>query len=374
MAGRTVQLGGRPAEPFRTPPPGGRSAATTGVMASAGATREPAPVPDKMPLQPGKVSKSQALSPAERQALEGLGWQEGDPIPAGLADALSQAQVTSAQSAVQGLEPPVPLSTPPMATPISVDIATLPDAKQREIRELLENAKRVGLGNPPTSAAPELIEAGPGVREAAYGQVEDLEVVDDRKETDDHKEMASSPATAGGIFCPRCGWDMKVPDHIEPTSLDKQAFIQSVLGGIDFRKLYQLLGGQMEVCVRTLSPLEVDLCFRQAALEFSQGKLANLMDRMEQNFRYQACLQITSVRTSDNLVELPESINDYQSHEKLADGETQLPFIAEYVQKEAMGTESRQRILRNIVLDFNRLVAKLEANVSTPGFWAAVAG
>jgi len=370
---KKVQLGQRTAEPFRTPPARtpptgpavtGSFAPPPGSPAATALTAAKAQRPSTMPLQPGKVSRQQSLSPAERGVLEKLGWEEGDPIPPGLADRLAAAQ-RDANEALEDLQAPVPLNTPPLQVPPSVDIGSLPAQKQQELRDLVQNYKQAGEQPAPRGPSPGLLEAGPGILAAAEGQLDELEVVDDRQQPE-----ASQTGEIEEHFCPRCRWDIRIADPIVPTIEDKQIFLQAVLGGIAFRKVYFLLGKQLEVRLRTLTPEELDLCWKQSALEFSQGKLATAMDRMNQALRYQCCLQITDVRTGDKQVALPESIQDYDVAGVPA-GETPLPQIAAYVQEQALGTESRQRILSNTVMDFNRLVAKMEANAHTPDFWEA---
>ena len=149
-------------------------------------------------------------------------------------------------------------------------------------------------------------------------------------------------------------------------------FLQAVLGGIPFCKSHLLLGGQMEVRLRTLAPHELDMCWQQSAMDFSAGKLANMMDRVAHALRYQASLQIMSVRVSSEIIDFPERLEDYNVPPQ-ENGDTPLVLIAEHVREQVMQTETRQRMLTQTTMGFNRLVAKLEANAANPDFWEAVA-
>src|ERR1022692_3074292 len=81
----------------------------------------------RLPLQTGQL----ILTPGERKALESQGWKDGDPLPANLA-----RQIADVTEEAGTPRPPVPMDTPRVKVPDSVDISQLSLEKQKGVGRL----------------------------------------------------------------------------------------------------------------------------------------------------------------------------------------------------------------------------------------------
>ena len=159
-----------------------------------------------------------------------------------------------------------------------------------------------------------------------------------------------------------------MPDPVDPNDNDKQTFMQCVLGGQTWKKVYSLMDDQLAVTIRQLTPAEVDACFQQTHSERNRGLHPEPSDFYEQLLRYRMCLQLVDVRSGENLIPFPESMDTWEGVAVDPDPTT-LPQIMKDVYAKVIHTESMNRILSTMTAKFNRLVSKLEVNVESPDFW-----
>jgi hypothetical protein len=281
-------------------------------------------------------------TPAERTFLEKVGWKPGQKVPVDLARQIGDVDVTSEL-------------TPEVAQRIRA-IMTHTEAEQQ-----LAAAANEDVPEQPTPGA---LEALQQLQEGTAPRV-DLPPAP----APEAAEMLSG-AMPQLSNCPRCDWDLKLRDTVEVSTEDKQNFLAAVLGGTHFAKAYPLLGGNMEVTLRTLSMPEIDLCYRQCYFEQRRGELTTTAAIFEQMLRYQTLLKLQRVVSDSRVFTFPSSVDDWQVDAPGPDN-TVLPAILREVTAGFLKSESIYRVISNIVMQFNRLVMKLEANVSNADFWKA---
>lgn len=184
--------------------------------------------------------------------------------------------------------------------------------------------------------------------------------------------------------CPHCDWDLTLNDIPEPSMIEKQAFVQSLLGQKPYLQEYQLLGGAIQVRFRTLTTREIDLIYKQAAYEARQGLIKSMDDYTERVNRFRLYLQLLRVDGGTAFLhDLPEGLSPEtnphaDTHWKAPQPDdpaaTVLPIIEEFILNNVMRTEGINRVLQQQCSKFNRLVSKLEAMVDNADFWKRTGG
>jgi hypothetical protein len=356
----------------------------------------PPGVTGQMPMPTGVAITPASLTPMEKQALEKLGWKEGDAIPGNLPQLLQEVQNQNLRQATDlaHMPPPGdPSEVPPLQMPEMQSLEDLQPQDQQRIRMALDQAK-IDAARAPDSFEP----AGPGVQDAAAGVVHrsvnigSTPVIDDRqsptyangepKRPDAANDpppppqpapQPARPATAAKpqpAKCPHCEWDLSMPDEVVPTDDDKRSFAQAILGGIRWKKDYSLLNGQLLLVVRQLAPAEVDACYSQTFHDQKNGRIENRLDFWETINRYRMMLQLVQFRSGENLVTLPEAIEEWGQGSSPAEP-TALRDISATVNEQVLTSEALHRIVRSTIAEFNRLSAKLEVMVTRSDFWEA---
>lgn len=368
-----------PAEGFSQPPP---------------ATPDPSPgMQGQLPLPSGHIVSAASLTAHERKMLESVGWQPGKPIPGNLPEILAEVQQQARQESydTQSMPPPGdPSQVPPLKMPAEQRLEEMSPQDQARIKAALAEAEQLAARGPQ-----QFQPGGQGVGDAAAGvvhrQVDMGPTVADDRQSDAYasgepKHRAPTPdATAetqqaahqsqtalpqgGPKHCPHCSWDLAMPDPVEPTAADKQSFLGAILGSKPWQRSYELLDGKLSITFRQLTPDEVDLCYTQVYAERRKGKVDTMMDFWEQLTRYRSCLQLVDFRSGEDLVRFPTSIEEWGG--ATSSEATPLPQIMQQIRSEVVKTESLQRIVSTTAARFNRLAAKLEANIETPDFWEA---
>lgn len=402
-------------------------------------TQSPAELPPGIsgqpPLPTGKVITSN-LTDRERTELVNAGIDPEKPLPQNVAHLLQQAQERAQQEAWQNLPPPVPADTPPVKfDPIEID-QNDPKAmeefhqKLQEARELeqaaeyrqeqqqQQSAPPIPPAPQPQTAQPEqpspaqkLVDEqlqqakaleedqakyanmDPSVAEAhriAEGQQqphEQIQVENDVQPAPAKPEPATKPETGSetGLDvqltnCPHCSWPLHLDDPVEPDNHVKQGFLASVLGRKPFVQSFSLLGGAMQITLRTLTTPEVDMIYRQAFVESQTDLVQNDFDFFQRVNRLRIYAQLQSVRSKDGVIaELPDGVTPETNPNASAfwkgeppEGQTLLVPIEKYILQNVLTTESLVRTAGNICARFNRLVAKMEAMIDNPDFWEAI--
>ena len=91
----------------------------------------------QLPLAPGRPLRlrKEDLTEVERRVLEAAGWQEGQVLPANIAQTLAEA---TAGGAADAANPDPPLMVSPQTPPLRVDLSRLPPDKQRELQAVIQ--------------------------------------------------------------------------------------------------------------------------------------------------------------------------------------------------------------------------------------------
>lgn len=319
------------------------------------------------------------VSPGERAVLERFGWKDGDPVPENLAELISETAMDA-----QGLDympPPVDLKTPALRLPREVDISKLPSAEQDKYAQVLaalSDSKVQKLAAEELNAS--LVENGGGVDAFAINQaIRAANVLTDdtdaptyangAKKREEVAEEIKPQGTqeTGPTYCPHCGWNQKQKDELEVTEEDRLSFLQTLLGLQVFSKTYTVYGGALTVRVKSLTPKEADLCFRQVFLDRQAGRTANPAEEAEHLARYKAALQIESVTGPGLAYVAPQH--------GVSTGTEQDTIVFSIWQQFAVDidkSEAMHRVLLGVVGRFNALVNKLEDNVDNENFWPAI--
>jgi hypothetical protein len=177
--------------------------------------------------------------------------------------------------------------------------------------------------------------------------------------------------------CPHCGWDLKKVDLTEVTELDKQDFVQSILGGTRHRKTYELFGGKFKVTFKALTTKESDIAYRQIVIDGQidyNGRILAGTDFYWRNLQaYRMVMSLESVESvSYGKVEIPSladaNIED-QSFKNLQ--EKLIPFL-NYVLDNHLSTEGIRAVIGHAYFEFQSLCDKLQVMAESPNFWRAI--
>ena len=333
-----------------------------------------------------------------KQALEPLGWKDGDPIPAGFAEAL-QAAVARANDG-----PKIHPDADPNQTSIqpqrTSDIADLPPEEQAQLKELLALAKadaEAARMNP----GPQLGNMVPSVRQILEKTLETpttpaASIIDDRDTAlpptpppaaDPPPAPATSPTESpqptvgegGGVHdpqqCPRCLLDLQQPYVVEPTSEDKVTFMAALLGGTRFTQRVNILDGQMVVTFRSLTVAESRAIFEQLTHDGREGRVAHDADfyMKLQDYRLACSIESIQVPREVSLVIIPELFKIPFDPDPEHGLHTPVPQMLTYVMANVIPQEPLQRVVGRLHKHFQRLVETLEARTDEPSFWEGIA-
>lgn len=390
--------------------------------------REQVPPPAKLPpgvtggnppLPIGKAVRvaSPRLTAFERQKLGLIGWQEGMPIPPDAADQIAAAEEAMRQTTEGPLPPPVDPTTPPISLK-TIDVGDLPPAKQEQVHRELAQALSAGTAGRPTpketspireqlktrgQAVEEAVPPAPAVaqkvmqakpiameaeqpRRPATRTSIDPEyeppppaAVPEPGASGDLDKIADVGATAPLQFCPHCGWDLSIPEIVEPSHDEKMTFLASMLGGQTFSKTFNLLGGQLVIELRTLTTQEIDEIYRQAFRDRENGVIGTDAEFWERVNRMRLYLQLLAFRSTTRNRDMPNGFtpesnpNAHSFWEFPADTlrDQKLPAVEKWLLTNVLTNESINRVLQIHCNRFNRLVSRLEAMVDNADFWKA---
>ncbi len=214
--------------------------------------------------------------------------------------------------------------------------------------------------------------AADALRQIRSGNVPRIDISNDLDlDQEDEDNTSRTGAAAPLASCPRCGHDLNAADTVKVTVDDKRTYLTSELGGKPFMKTYELMGGALQVTFRTLSVTEIDAIYRQCYYEGLRGDLKSQAATVEQVTRYRVMLSIARLIVSGQPIPMPATIKEW-GFVPTADN-TEIAEIAKkvYGAGSFLQSESMYRILMRLLLDFQRLVAKLEENVYNSDFWNA---
>lgn len=328
------------------------------------------------PLPVGRPMRLKRVSPGERAVLEKYGWKDGDPVPTNLADVIEQAEADA--SDLDNMPPPVDMKTPALKLPKEVDLSKMPAAEQEKYAQVLASLTNAKLQKVVEDELQDsYVPDGAGVNASAINdairaaaQPSNL-IKDDTKEAEyasgAKKEIPEEPVqTSGNKYCAHCGWNKDIPDGIEVTEADRIGFLQTMLGLQPFTKTIRLYGGRLNITVQSLTPDEVDMCFRQVFLDRQNGRTQNHAEEAEALARYKACLQVIEI-VGPNLHYVRPTNLPVQDK-----GETEVFTRWRQFTLELDKSETLHRNLLGAVGRFNAILGKLEDNADNENFWPAI--
>jgi hypothetical protein len=324
------------------------------------------------------------VSDFTKATLGQFGWKEGDAIPADLGQLMIKMKET------------LPISK---RSDVLIDQDVMSEEQIKQIKDMLREARDLGRKK---KRAEELEEQtknmAPDVAEV-YKQLEsEPMIVDDRDENGETTEpVATEPAAveekpasepakepteekpketvdpALVVFCPRCGWDMRQKFDVVPTDREKEDFLATLLGGVRFKKKYELFGGRIVVTFRSLLAEENKLIYRQLVLDQQNNKVATEAEWFVQMMDYRLACSLESVADKSGKVLmiiplLEEMAFEPNKDEPLA---TPLPKQLELINKN-MAQEATRRLVGTHLRQFQRLVEALEAMALEPNFWNGI--
>lgn len=349
----------------------------------------------KLPFSVGSV----VLTPGERAELQKVGWKEGDPIPN-----LSEMWNGEIAKDKQALKEAPPASydeatTPKPKIPAAVSIESLPPDKRREIEEAVAQMRAEAAAITKRQGEHQFAPADPSVARAmAFAEMQQgrqpkIAVEDDLKGRGAaHITRALSPEPAitppappappakpdapvmtMGVaaeqkYCPHCRWDLSVLDSTVTTLEDRRIYMAAFLGGQRFKKSYELFDGTVKVVFRAITSEETDSVLRQLFMDGKAGRVSDGLTSLRRMQDYQLACSLEAILTRDNSIQL-DTIDAYAVDK--TDATTGLPDVVSYVFKKAVQSDSMRRILVDLYIEFDNLVAKLEVEASQPGFTSA---
>lgn len=348
------------------------------------APRDGRPLPPGAVIQMGedgtpRVIKPKKLSPEEKAVYDQLGLKYDQPVPSDLGDKIDQFRKEAQKSALEGLEAPVSLDTPPLQLSPEVDISNLSPEKQQELKEVVKSAtefaeildKQEASGiDPSIQAAIQAAEAPSGVNVIDDSEEKQEPAQEPAKEDESEPESEKEPigsrtgSEARPAFCPRCQWDLKRPDTVEVTEEDKANFVTLGLGKKNFQKRYELMGGRLSILIRHLRPYELDAITYHVYARRQKGIISSIAEMTADMVKYRGALQILNLRTAEENINFPAELKEWGQG---ADGDV-LDKIYEAVRDE-LGTETIYRLVFAEIARFGDLVGKLEAESRNPDFW-----
>jgi hypothetical protein len=323
------------------------------------------------------------VSDFTKATLGQFGWKEGDAIPADLGQLMIKMKETL---------------PPSKRSDVLIDKDVMSEEQVKQIKDTLRAARDLGQKKKREAELEEQTKnMAPDVAEV-YKQLESSEptIVDDREEVaqqeaaepepppepepkeETKKEPDAAPVPAPVdpslvVFCPRCGWDLRQKFDVVPTMRDKEDFLATLLGGVRFKKKYELFGGRVVVTFRSLLAEENKLIYRQLVLDQQKNKVATEAEWFVQMMDYRLACSLESVADKNGKVisavpTLDEMVFEADKDEPLA---TSLPKQLDLINK-TMAQEATRRLVGTHLRQFQRLVEALEAMALEPNFWNGI--
>lgn len=329
---------------------------------------------NRMPLPVGGVMRVNSLLPEEEAVLVPAGWKAGDPIPENMADILADMS-ENVKSAVadeeESLEFP---EIPVLVMPDEVPLESLPrehqEATQKAIAAALAGAKVAAAQRDEQSLLDRELQSGQIAGSVAAAVKAAGSAGDDIPIVNDLEEPKHTESVANGLPCRRCGHPAGQACEIEVTDQDKFEFVQSMLGLQPFRKTVEILGGRLKLTIRTLTPEELELVWKQVYSDYRNGQLQNQLDENERLRAYTTALRITAITGLAQRVTIPQTLAEWRTVVKATDESLIAAIWKQF--RAIVPTESMYRLFTTAAADFTKLVLKLEANSTNPDFFKAV--
>lgn len=343
------------------------------------------PGENRPPLPVGQVM----LTPHTRENLLKLGWRDGDPIPGDFGARVSETveQINKERETATFDEDTVRNWKPLVAK--TVDISTLPEEKQQELRQYLAEYKQATVETQKIAEGRKAVEAQ--IPESVQGEARDVmvqQILEGQAAAAMHAakkatvaadpapvvETAVPPATGvqdGPTNCPRCTWPLKVPFTVEPTPEDKQNFLVALLGDQNFQKEYTGLGGTLRTTFRSLTYDDTEQIQREIGKLVREGRIRGDAEFLLVLREYRFVLALTKIVTGGHPKYIAKPFATWQPPADTPDDERIAAYRTAIIAELKM-TEPFRVILGKLHAEFQRLVELLEEQVSDTDFWQGI--
>jgi len=325
--------------------------------------------------RPLPVARPFLLDETKKQ-LQAVGYIDGDPLPPNLAEKLTQmreevASTRKAEVAAGIADLPNTMAgykSPVMGPP--VDITSLPQEKQNEIREWLQGFK----------ADVETIQSAPQnttePRPASQPQPQAPEPA--ASETVATPGQQLEQLLPVNLQCKRCGWPTDQPFEVAPTEDDKSRFVISVLGGTSFQKEYELFAGKATLRLRSLTVAEVTAINMQLGYMVRNGIITGQLEYALHNMLFRTSLGVEFLGVGAVIIfQLPPEIvvaairkPTPEDAESVGHPTRLSTYMKEFT--DALKTETTVRIVSSTYRNFQRLIELLEAMTDSENFWKGI--
>lgn len=209
------------------------------------------------------------------------------------------------------------------------------------------------------------------------------------EEENNEPEQIPGMATMRSV-CSHCGWDQAISPIPEPDHSDKLIFLQAILGQKVFSKRFLLFNNNLRITFRSLTVREIDALYTETFKAQKAGLIETASDYYEYLNRQRLYLQLIGVSSNQTAlhITLPDGYtkethpdaesywDDFLAKENLyvkgkeTEDNSLMQKVQDYVLSHVLKTEHLQRTINHTCARFNRLVAKLEANVDNENFWS----
>lgn len=336
------------------------------------ATPEAQPASINVPefMKPGTV-----LTEFEQEGLKQLGIvSDTSKLPSNIAEKIS--------AAMQDAQKPMAMpNTGPLKIPDPVDFNDIPDDKKKDIADFIKGAaafkKEVQQQQASKTVEPPL---DPKI-------FKEPEIIDDliqpKAETKAQPQEPVGDVSADSglmskdaiLTCPHCGWDTSKADLVEIDAEDKLDFVQSILGGIRYKKVYELFGGKLRITFRTLTTAESDMAYKQLVVDAQNDVQSKIVGDTSFYWRtlmaYRVAMAVEKLESDVNIIEIPPILDIEVDDEKYQRPNTKLFALFDDLVEQIMPTELMRNTISHLYTEFQSLCEKLQAMAEQKDFWKA---
>lgn len=199
---------------------------------------------------------------------------------------------------------------------------------------------------------------------------------------DSTMNFGTSPQPAQPILaplpnCPHCDWDLKKDDLTPVTDDDKSNYVQSILGGLRFTKVYELFNDKYRITFRALTSKESDIAYRQIVLDGQMDLNSKMLAGTDFYWRnlqsYRMVMSLEELYSSDYgtlTVPILADLDIEECRGKSLQSKL-IPFL-NHVLDTFLPLESTRAVIGHAYFEFQALCDKLQVMAESPNFWKAV--
>lgn len=333
---------------------------------------------DESGLMPGMMKPGTVLTEIEKEGLKQLGIvNDTATIPADIAKRISDIVATADKQDT--------LAVPTVAfkMPKPVDFKDLSPEKKKDIINAVKEAVEMGEAERDKKKAEESAE--PPRNPAIFKEPEIIDDLLDKNKVKVEESSANNTEkgysysgiskTAESVMCAHCGWDTRKQDLVEVTSDDKIDFVQSILGGVRFKKIYSVFGDRMHITFRTLTSSESDMAYKQLIVDSNNDIQTKILGDTSFYWRtlmaYRCIMSIERVESSEGILEIPAIANIAVDDESYSRPNTKLSAVFDNLIEQVMPTEIIRTTITHLYTEFQSLCEKLQAMAESKDFWMA---